>query len=366
MDIFEKEKDIQKILDKIKGIPRLYNYVTNLSPGFLESFLSYFEANFDIVSRADTVVEIRLKKNGRSEDEEWVYSFAEPYPGISVMCGNIRGLEKLDDMNGRDEDLKVSVYHYCRKGRCELYTNDGRYAFSRPGVLCQESRKYKKKNFDFHGEEYECVEIAFRLDEIGDEEKKYLTSLGLDIDSMQKRYDDDADFSIGNVSDTLKAAEEELASLMRSDSVDNTTLLLMILRINNLIRTGHVSFDEKKFYLTKGQREIVNEIRNEIVEHPEKLITAEGFSEKYGISVVSLNKYFSIVYGDTIHKYIQKYRMDIAANSLRTTKQSIAEIAAASGYENQGKFGTVFKKMYGVTPLEYRRQNLNSTYGSDG
>ena len=105
MDIFEKEKDIQKILDKIKGIPRLYNYVTNLSPGFLESFLSYFESNFDIVSRADTVVEIRLKKNGRPEDEEWVYSFAEPYPGISVMCGNIKGLEKLDDMNGRDEEM---------------------------------------------------------------------------------------------------------------------------------------------------------------------------------------------------------------------------------------------------------------------
>ena len=126
MDIFEKEKDIQIILDKIKGIPRLYNYVTNLSPDFLESFLSYFESNFDIVSRADTVVEIRLKKTGRSEDEEWVYSFAEPYPGISVMCGNIKGLEKLDDMNGRDEDLKVSVYHYCRKAgaNCTLMMVD--------------------------------------------------------------------------------------------------------------------------------------------------------------------------------------------------------------------------------------------------
>ena len=58
--------------------------------------------------------------------------------------------------------------------------------------------------------------------------------------------------------------------------------------------------------------------------------------------------------------------MDLAAKLLRTTKQSIAEIAAASGYENQGKFGTVFKKIYGVTPLEYRRQNLNSTYGGNG
>ena len=103
----------------------------------------------------------------------------------------------------------------------------------------------------------------------------------------------------------------------------------------------------------------MNEIRNEIDEHPDTLLTVESFSKKYGISVVSLNKYFNIMYGNTIHKYIQKYRMDIAAKSLRTTKSSVAEIAAASGYENQGKFGSVFKKMYGLTPLEYRRQNLN-------
>lgn len=359
MDIFEKEKNIQKVLDKIREIPRLYNYVTNLPPEFVDSFLGYFESNFDIISRADTVFDIRLKKATESEDEEWLYSFAEPYPGISVICGRIKGLEKLDNMSGRDEEMRVSVLHYCRKGRCELYTNDGRYAFSHPGVLCQESRKYKKKNFDFHGEEYECVEIAFRLDEIGDEEKSYLAGLGLDIDLMEKRYVDDADFSIGNVSDTLKAAEEELAGLMRAESVDNTSLLLMILRINNLIRIGHVAFDEKKFYLTKGQREIVNEIRNEIDNHPETLLTVESFSKKYGISVVSLNKYFSIMHGNTIYKYIQKYRMEIAAKALRTTRSSIAEIAAASGYENQGKFGTVFKKIYGLTPLEYRRQNLN-------
>ena len=359
MDIFEKDKDIQRILDKIRGIPGLYNYVANLPPEFVDSFLSYFESNFDIVNRADTVVDLRLKKTTAPEDEEWVYSFAEPYPGISVICARLRGLDKLDNMSGRDEEMRVSVLHYCRKGRCELYTNDGRYAFSHPGVLCQESRKFKKKNFDFHGEEYEYVEIAFRLDEIGEEEKHYLTGLGLDVDSMQKRYDDDANFSIGNVSDTLKAAEEELAGLMRSEMVDNTSLLLMILRINNLIRTGHVIFDEKKFFLTKGQREIVNEIRNEIDDHPDTLLTVENFSEKYGISVVSLNKYFNIMYGNTIHKYIQKYRMDIAAKSLRTTKSSVAEIAAASGYENQGKFGSVFKKMYGLTPLEYRRQNLN-------
>ena len=61
-----------------------------------------------------------------------------------------------------------------------------------------------------------------------------------------------------------------------------------------------------------------------------------------------------------------KKRMEKAAELLENTNLKVIEIANSVGYENQGKFGTVFKKMYGVTPLEYRRQNLNSTYGSDG
>jgi AraC-like DNA-binding protein len=46
-----------------------------------------------------------------------------------------------------------------------------------------------------------------------------------------------------------------------------------------------------------------------------------------------------------------------AAETLRNTDKSISEIAAASGYENQGKFGGIFKRIYGMTPMEYRRQN---------
>lgn len=354
-DIFDNR--MQKILDMIKGIPRLYNYVISLSPDFLKNYLSYFESNFDFKIRSDTIAEIKLKNKGGSSDEEWTYNFAEPYPGISIMCGNIKGLEKLNGMTGTDEDMKVSVIHYCRRGRCELHTHDGRFAFSRPGVMCLESRKYKKKDFNFFGEDYNSIEIAFRLDEIDEDSRDYLSGLGIDIAGMQANYEADADFRIGNVSDKLKAAEEELAELMESDNVDNTTLFLMVLRINNLITAGNLITDEKKFYLTKGQRNIVSEIRSEIDNNPDKAMTVEGFSEKYGISVVSLNKYFSIMYGDTIHKYIQKYRMRHAAETLRNTDKSISEIAAASGYENQGKFGGIFKRIYGMTPMEYRRQN---------
>lgn len=108
-------------------------------------------------------------------------------------------------------------------------------------------------------------------------------------------------------------------------------------------------------YLTKGQRKIVSEVHDQLVSSPDTDVTVEALAKKYGISPISLNKYFSIMYGDTVHKYLQSYRMDYAAKLLADTDKSIADIALDVGYENQGKFATLFKRIYGMSPLEYRR-----------
>ena len=46
-----------------------------------------------------------------------------------------------------------------------------------------------------------------------------------------------------------------------------------------------------------------------------------------------------------------------AARLLRESDLPIAGVAAAVGYENQGKFTRAFKEAVGLLPTEYRRQN---------
>ena len=46
--------------------------------------------------------------------------------------------------------------------------------------------------------------------------------------------------------------------------------------------------------------------------------------------------------------------MNEAARLLSVTKFPIAEISEQVGYSNQGKFAAVFKKQFGLLPLEYR------------
>ena len=53
--------------------------------------------------------------------------------------------------------------------------------------------------------------------------------------------------------------------------------------------------------------------------------------------------------------------MKKAAELLATTKLSVAEVAEQVGYMNQSKFASVFKKQFGLSPLEYRRsKNLEN------
>lgn len=65
------------------------------------------------------------------------------------------------------------------------------------------------------------------------------------------------------------------------------------------------------------------------------------------------------IFGDCLHTspicYLIDYRLKCAAKLLRTTDSSISFIAQASGFENTGYFCRKFKKLFQLTPGEYRK-----------
>ena len=64
---------------------------------------------------------------------------------------------------------------------------------------------------------------------------------------------------------------------------------------------------------------------------------------------------FKAVYGDSIAAHMNEHRMEKAALLLTQTKDSIAQIAQAVGYESQSRFSVVFRETYEMSPLEYRK-----------
>ena len=69
----------------------------------------------------------------------------------------------------------------------------------------------------------------------------------------------------------------------------------------------------------------------------------------------TMKELFRAVYGSSIAAHIKEHRMERAAELLKDTDQSMAEIANGVGYGSQSKFTAQFKKAYGLPPTEYRR-----------
>ena len=56
-------------------------------------------------------------------------------------------------------------------------------------------------------------------------------------------------------------------------------------------------------------------------------------------------------------EFVKRYRYAYAANLILTTDLSIQEIIYKVGMNNKTVFYADFKKIYGMTPKEYRKSN---------
>ena len=113
---------------------------------------------------------------------------------------------------------------------------------------------------------------------------------------------------------------------------------------------------EKKESFSKHHVETIKAIHSKITENFSKRYTIDELSKEFCISPTTLKLYFKEVYGSNISSYLKQYRMKKATEILRTTDNSISQVAYAVGYESQSKFAMAFKEVYGMRPLEYRKK----------
>ena len=77
-----------------------------------------------------------------------------------------------------------------------------------------------------------------------------------------------------------------------------------------------------------------------------------GFSENYFMNL------FRQYVGMSCVQYINHYRIQEAAHALEETTRSVSEIAMLNGFDNISYFNLQFKRSFGMTPREFRRNQL--------
>ncbi|MCB1122455.1 MAG: AraC family transcriptional regulator, partial [Verrucomicrobiae bacterium] len=79
-------------------------------------------------------------------------------------------------------------------------------------------------------------------------------------------------------------------------------------------------------------------------------------AKKVGMSVRQFNRRFKEVFNTTPQSFLIKTRIQAACEKLRSSEQSISEMAQTLGFYDQSSFTLHFRKHMGMTPLHYRKQ----------
>jgi len=106
----------------------------------------------------------------------------------------------------------------------------------------------------------------------------------------------------------------------------------------------------------KGSKFIINEVKKYIREHISEDLSANVLAGKMYITPIYLFRLFKKEEACTLVEYITRERMFLASEMLRTMDLTVSRVSVNVGYNNYCYFSKVFKKIYGKTPSQYKRE----------
>lgn len=127
----------------------------------------------------------------------------------------------------------------------------------------------------------------------------------------------------------------------------------LLLTLSEFIKNnGFVSIN--KPYLANYKSEQMKKILRYIHRNYNEKIIIKDLCEQVSMSEGHFCRFFKQMMRQTPVEYINAYRINTAAQTLRETNQKILEVAMSVGFDNLSYFHSIFKKYMKCTPSEYR------------
>ena len=115
---------------------------------------------------------------------------------------------------------------------------------------------------------------------------------------------------------------------------------------------------QTKFMMFKGQRnhgdEAVKKAQDYIEKNIEDKISIDDLAEHVMVGRRSFERRFKQATNNSVLEYIQRVKIEAAKRSLETSKKNVNEVMYNVGYTDTKAFRDLFKKITGLTPIEYR------------
>jgi AraC-like DNA-binding protein len=113
--------------------------------------------------------------------------------------------------------------------------------------------------------------------------------------------------------------------------------------------------DDKKGWLAGLRDPQIGQALSLLHAKPAKVWSAEALAEEVGMSRSGFAERFTTLVGQPPMQYLTYWRMQLAARRLKESREAIAQIGYAVGYESEAAFSRAFKRQFGASPAAWRR-----------
>ena len=92
---------------------------------------------------------------------------------------------------------------------------------------------------------------------------------------------------------------------------------------------------------------------------PDRAWTVDELAREVALSRSALAERFAALVGEPPIQYLMRWRLALAAQTLRSGGEAIARVAERSGYESEAAFSRAFKREFGIPPAAWRKAGPN-------
>lgn len=117
---------------------------------------------------------------------------------------------------------------------------------------------------------------------------------------------------------------------------------------------------QSTFAMFTGQKnhtdDAIIKAQDYIEQHFQEKISIDDLTELVSLGRRSFERRFKLATNNTVLEYIQRIKVEAAKRRFESSRKNMSEVMFDVGYTDTKAFRTVFKKITGLTPIEYRNK----------
>ena len=117
---------------------------------------------------------------------------------------------------------------------------------------------------------------------------------------------------------------------------------------------------QSPFIIFKGQKthddEPIKQAQEYIENNFEEKITVDQLASMFALGRRNMERRFKKATANTVTEYIQRVKIEAAKKTLETGRKNINEVMYDVGYSDTKAFRTIFKRITGLSPINYRNK----------